>query len=116
MANPNGAKGSLWENTVLKYLRSKGILAERLARAGKDDQGDIVCFVAGKPYVLELKNVQRIDLPKFWREATVEAENYAKARNITPVPPAYVIVKRRNAPAGSGWVVQTLDQWIENGQ
>ena len=113
MSNPNGRKGSLWETTVLKYLRDKGLLAERLAKAGASDEGDLVCFVSGKPYVLELKNTQRMDLPKFWREATTEATNYAKARGLDEAPPAYVIVKRRNAAAGDGWVVQTLDQWVQ---
>jgi hypothetical protein len=54
-----------------------------------------------------------MDLPGFWREATVEAENYAKARGLTAVPPAYVIVKRRQASIEDAWVIQTLEKWIE---
>jgi hypothetical protein len=106
------ARGSQFETGVLKWLRSKGVMAERLRLAGKDDEGDIICFVSGQPYVLELKATAKLDLPGFWREATAEAENYAKARNITPTPPAYVIVKRRNASLDQAWVVQTLEQWI----
>jgi hypothetical protein len=105
-------KGAGFETSVLKWLRDKGITAERLRLAGKADEGDIVCFVSGAPYVLELKATARLDLPAFWREATVEAENYATARGITPVPPAYVIVKRRQASIDQAWVVQTLEQWI----
>lgn len=107
-------KGAGFETAVLKWLRDKGITAERLRLAGKADEGDIVCFVSGAPYVLELKATARLDLPAFWREATVEAENYATARGITPVPPAYVIVKRRQASIDQAWVVQTLEQWIGN--
>ena len=106
-------KGSAFETGILKWLRSKGVLAERLRLAGKDDEGDIVCFVAGKPYVFELKATAKMDLPQFWREATAEAANYAKARGITPVPPAYVIVKRRMAGLEQSWVIQDLDQWLK---
>lgn len=105
-------KGAGFETAVLKWLRGKGILAERLRLAGKQDEGDIVCFVSGSPYVLELKATARLDLPAFWREATTEAANYAKARGISPAPPAYVIVKRRQASIDQAWVVQTLEQWI----
>lgn len=108
------ARGSAFETGVLKWLRSKGLIAERLRLAGKHDEGDIVCFVSGKPYVLELKATVKLDLPAFWREATVEAENYAKARGLTAVPPAYVIVKRRNAGIEDAWVIQSLEKWIEN--
>ena len=107
-------KGSQFETGVLKWLRSKGVTAERLRLAGKADEGDIVCFVSGRPYVLELKATAKLDLPGFWREAVVEAENYAKARGITPTPPAYVIVKRRQASIDQAWVVQTLEQWVVN--
>lgn len=105
-------KGATFETAVLKWLRNKGITAERLRLAGSQDEGDIVCFVSGAPYVLELKATARLDLPAFWREATTEATNYATARGITPTPPAYVIVKRRQASIDQAWVVQTLEQWV----
>ena len=105
-------KGAGFETAVLKWLRGRGITAERLRLAGKQDEGDIVCFVSGSPYVLELKATARIDLPAFWREATAEAINYASARGLNPVPPAYVIVKRRQAGIEKSWVIQTLEQWI----
>lgn len=98
---------------MLKWLRGKGILAERMAKAGADDEGDIVCIIAGQPYVFELKATARLDLPQFWREAEVEAANYAKARGLSQVPPTYVIVKRRNASVEQAWVVQTLEKWTE---
>ena len=113
MANPNGRKGSGWEIDFLKLFRSLGIWVERLTKAGKNDEGDIVAVIANKTYIFELKNVKKIDLPQFWREAEVEAVNYAKARGLKEVPLHYVIVKRRNASANKAWVVQDLDQWLK---
>ena len=118
MTNPkyNKAKGAAFEIDVMKWFRSLGILAERLRLAGKDDEGDIVVIIAGKTYVLELKNTVKLSLPEFWRQAQVEALNYAKARGIGEVPPAYVIVKRRNAGIEKAWVIQDLEQWIKEKQ
>jgi len=105
-------KGSLFETSILKWFRSKGVSAERLRLAGKDDEGDLVAIVAGQPYIFELKATVKMDLPQFWREATTEAENYAKARGLDTVPPAYVIVKRRMAGLDQSWVIQDLNQWL----
>ncbi len=116
MANPNGRKGSQFETDVMRFLRSVGLLAERLTKAGSKDEGDIVCVVAGNTYILELKNVKKLDLPKFWSEAEVEALNYAKARGIGEVPLHYVIVKRRNSGIESAWVIQDLKQWLKEKQ
>lgn len=112
MSAKNKRKGALFETSVLRWLRSKGVSAERLRLVGKDDEGDIVCLVAGQPYVFELKATAKLELPQFWREATVEAENYAKARGLDTTPPAYVIVKRRNASIEQSWVIQDLTQWL----
>jgi Holliday junction resolvase len=112
MSAANKRKGAAFETGILKWLRSKGVSAERLRLAGKDDEGDIVCMVAGQPYVFELKATVKMDLPQFWREATVEAANYAKARGLDTVPPAYVIVKRRMAGLEQSWVIQDLQQWL----
>jgi Holliday junction resolvase len=112
MSAKNKRKGSMFETSILKWLRSKGVSAERLRLAGKDDEGDIVAIVAGQPYVFELKATIKMDLPQFWREATTEAFNYAKARGLEVVPPAYVIVKRRMAGLEQSWVIQDLEQWL----
>ena len=104
--------GAKFETDVLKWLRSKGVTAERLRLAGKADEGDLVCFISGQPYVFELKNTKRLDLPRFWKEAVEEVANYAKARNLSATPPSYVIVKRRNAGIEESWVIQSLDKWL----
>ena len=115
MSSPkyNKAKGAAFEIDVMKWFRGLGVLAERLRLAGKDDEGDLVVVVAGQTYILELKNTARLDLPQFWREAEVEALNYAKARGIGEVPLHYVVVKRRNAGIEKSWVVQDLEQWLK---
>ena len=112
MANPNGRKGAQYETDVMRWLRNAGALCERLVKAGKNDEGDLVAIVGGKQYILELKNRKTISLPEFWREAEVEAENYAKARGLTEVPLHYVILKRRNAGIEKAWVIQDLEQWL----
>ena len=111
MANPNGRKGAGFETAVLKWFRSKGVNAERLSKTGPLDEGDLVTMIAGKTYIFELKNRATLSLPEFWREAVIEAEHYAKARNLEVVPPAYVIVKRRKAGIEKAWVIQDLEQW-----
>jgi Holliday junction resolvase len=115
MSNPkyNKAKGAAFEIDVMKWLRSMGQVADRLRLAGKDDEGDLVCVVAGKTYILELKNTARLNLPEFWRQVQVEALNYAKARGLGEVPLHYVVVKRRNASIDQAWVIQDLAQWVK---
>ena len=71
MANPNGRKGAAFEIGVLKWLRSRGVNAERLRLSGSRDEGDIVAIIAGKSYVLELKNRKSISLPTFWKMSLV---------------------------------------------
>ena len=113
MSSYNKAKGSKFETDIMKYLRKLGHFAERLAKAGASDEGDIVTIIAGQTYILECKNRKKINLPAFWDEAQVEAKNYAKARGLSVEPPAFVIVKRRNKGIEDAWVIQSLEKWIE---
>ena len=112
MANPNGRKGSKFETDTRDWFRENGAVAERLVKAGAKDEGDLYVFLQGKTYIMELKNRKKLDLPAFWDEAQVEAKNYAKARGLSSVPPAFVIVKRRNHGIEKSWVIQDLDQWM----
>ena len=113
MANPNGRKGAQFETDVMKWLRKMGATAEKLAKAGANDEGDLVAIVAGKTFILELKNRKTVSLPEFWREAQAEATNYAKARGIEDAPPAYIILKRRSSGIEKAWVIQDLEQWLK---
>ena len=112
MANPTGRKGSAFEIAVLKWLRARGAIAERLRLSGLRDEGDLITIIAGQSYVLELKNRKSISLPSFWDEAVREAKNYAKARGLSATPPAFVVIKRRNASIDKAFVVQDLDSWL----
>jgi hypothetical protein len=108
----NKVKGATFEIDVVKWLRKMGVTADRLTKAGSKDQGDVMAIIAGQTYILELKNRQALNLPTFWKEAQVEAVNYAKARELEVTPLAYVIVKRRNAGIEQAWVIQDLTQWL----
>jgi hypothetical protein len=114
MSSYNKAKGTKFESDVMKYLRKLGHFAERLAKAGANDEGDIVTIIAGQTYILECKNRKSLDLPQFWAEAQAEAANYAKARGLVVEPPAFVIVKRRQHGVEKAWVIQDLDQWVQD--
>lgn len=116
MSSYNKAKGAKFETDVMKFIRSLGHFCERLAKAGSNDEGDIVTIIAGQTYILELKNRKTLNLPAFWDEATSEATNYAKARNLPSSPPAFVVVKRRNASIDQAWVIQDLRSWIKEKQ
>jgi hypothetical protein len=112
VSSANKRKGATFEIAMMKFLRGLGITTERLSKAGSNDEGDLVCIVAGQTFILELKNRKKLDLPQFWREAEAEAQNYAKARNIeTPI--SYVIVKRRNQGIEKAWVIETVEQWLK---
>ena len=112
MSSYNKAKGTKFESDVIKYLRKVGHFAERLAKAGANDEGDIVTIIAGQTYILECKNRKSLDLPQFWAEAQTEAANYAKARGLVVEPPAFVIVKRRRGSIEDAWVIQNLEEWV----
>ena len=112
MSSYNKAKGTKFESDVMKYLRKLGHFAERLAKAGANDEGDVVTIIAGQTYILECKNRKSLNLPEFWAEAQTEAANYAKARGLVVEPPAFVIVKRRRGSIEDAWVIQNLEEWV----
>ena len=72
--------------------------------------------VLSSHFVFELKNHKSLSLPEFWRQAQVEAVNYAKARGLDEVPLHYVVAKRRNAGISQSWVIQDLEQWLKEKQ
>lgn len=114
MSSYNKAKGTKFESDIVKYLRKLGHFADRLARAGANDEGDVVTIIAGQTHILECKNKKSLNLPQFWAEAQTEAANYAKARGLVVEPPAFVIVKRRRGSIGDAWVIQNLEKWVED--
>lgn len=111
MSAKNKRKGAKFEIDVMKWLRKKGYISERLRLSGSKDEGDLVVYVAGTPYLFECKDTQTLNLPQFWREIQAEVINYAEARSLKVNPIGYVVVKRRNASIEDAWVIQSLDQW-----
>ena len=111
MSAKNKRKGAKFEIDVMKWFRSKGYKAERLRLSGTKDEGDLIIYAAGVPYLLECKATVKLDLPQFWRELQTEVLNYAEARGLNAGPIGYVVVKRRHGSIDDAWVIQSLDQW-----
>lgn len=118
MSNVNGRKGAEFETDLLAYLRKGGHITERLPKAGKEDEGDLVVtggvFGRGNRFeVIEAKNWGKLDLPKFLRERDAEVANYAKHRGLPATDVGgIVVVKRRNHRIGQSFVVTTLDDYF----
>ena len=108
----NKIKGAKFELDIVKWFRSLGLNAERLRLAGKEDEGDVVVVVAGETYLFECKNTAKLELDNFWSQIELEAKNYAKKRK-TRVPLHYVLWKRKRKGIQKTWVIQELDQWLE---
>ena len=111
MVNRNGIKGSRWESAIVGFLRDHGFPhAERRAKAGINDKGDITGVT---PHlVIEAKDQAKIDLPGFLREAEEEAAN---ANAILPV----AWVKARGKGVDKSYVVMypgtfilLLKEWL----
>ena len=113
-------RGSRYETELKDDFRGRGYDAERLARTGAKDEGDIVVrggFLGADIVVVEAKAPGaggRIDLSGWTREAQVEAVNYAQARNISPdkVLPA-VIIKARGKSLSDSYLVLRLGDMFD---
>lgn len=100
MANPSKRRGTEWETAVTRYLREDDPAADdirRVAQTGRLDTGDIHAL----PFVLECKNVAKIDLAAFVDQADREAAN---ARQ----PYGAAVVKRRGKGVAAGYAVMSL--------
>lgn len=106
-------RGPDWEARLVRHLRDHGFNAERLVRAGAEDEGDILSNHRGRePWIIEAKAERKMDFSSYVREAEVEAGNYAKHRGHKFIPYHVAIVKRPNLGAGRAYVVCELDEWI----
>lgn len=71
--NSAKAAGTRAETAVANYLRNRGFPhAERRARTGSKDQGDISGLLGG---VIEVKDCARLELASWLAEATTEQAN-----------------------------------------
>lgn len=108
------ARGAGFETDTKDWFRGKGYDAERLARTGAKDEGDVVVradFFGGIG-ILECKAPGKgnaISLSGWTKEAQTEATNYAQARQIerSEVLPA-VIIKARGKSIDDAYLVFRL--------
>jgi Holliday junction resolvase len=108
------ARGASFETDIRDYFRSRGYDAERLARAGAKDEGDVVVkadFLGGIG-VIECKAPgagNSINLSGWQKESQVEATHYIEARGIAKeaVMPA-VIIKARGKSISDAYLVLRL--------
>jgi hypothetical protein len=115
------ARGATYETDITKYFRGLGYDAERLARRGSKDEGDIVIrkdFIGGTIGIIECKAPgagNAIDLSGWTKEAQTEAKNYAEARALEQevVLPALVIKARGKGIADSYLVLRLGDVFGE---
>jgi hypothetical protein len=108
------ARGANFETDIRDWFRANGYDAERLARTGAKDEGDIAIRsdFLGYVGVIEAKapgQSGRIDLPGWTREAQLEATHYAEARGIKreAVMPA-VVIKARGKGIADAYLVLRL--------
>lgn len=99
------AAGGRFERLVADYLAEEldDDRIDRAPKAGAKDKGDIANVRMGPhKIVIECKDVARTDLPKWTREAQVEAENAGALAGI-------VVHKRRGvANPSQQWTTMTL--------
>lgn len=83
MVNKSKKKGTEAETRIVKYLASHGIVAERKALTGSNDQGDIkvIAFGWGCDLIFEVKsgkqtiNPTRVQLDEWMRQTITEGHN-----------------------------------------
>ena len=111
------ARGATYETDIKNYFRNLGYDAERLARRGSKDEGDVVVradFLGANIGILECKAPgagNAISLSGWSKEAQVEAANYAEGRGIEmdKILPAVVIKARGKSIADSYLVLRLGD-------
>lgn len=103
------AAGSRFERLIADYLNDRlyGLNVDRQVKTGARDAGDIAgVHLAGKRIAVECKNVTRMDLPKWTREAHTEAGNIGAAVGV-------VIHKRHgNGRPEDQWVTMTVTDLV----
>ena len=100
------AKGTALETLVLSEFRRYYPQAERRALQGANDKGDLL-LPGETRFIVECKNVARMDLAGWHAEAVAEAANAG-------VPHGVVVHKRqRRGQAGDQWVTLSLSSFLE---
>ena len=107
-------RGATFETELRDYFRRNGYDAERLARTGARDEGDIVVRkdFLGSIGIIEAKapgKDGRIDLSGWSKEAQVEGQHYAEHRQLDKdtILPA-VVIKARGKSIADAYLVFKL--------
>ena len=108
------ARGATFETDIRDWFRSRGYDAERLARAGAKDEGDVAVRAdfLGSIGVIECKAPgagNAIDLSGWTKEAQTEATHYSQARGIDrEAVLAAVVIKARGKSIDDAYLVMRL--------
>lgn len=115
------AAGKKYQRDVMKYLREQGFDAENLVLTGAEDEGDILMrypAIGGSPslkvsrFVLEAKREKGFHLADWVKQARVEADNYAKHRDLLTPPGFLVVHAARGKSLDQSYVTTTLREWL----
>jgi hypothetical protein len=107
-------RGASFETDIRDWFRTNGYDAERLARTGARDEGDVAVRsdFLGSIGVIECKAPgagNSIDLSGWSKEAQVEANHYATARGLPQESVlAALIIKARGKPISESYLVFRL--------
>ena len=107
-------RGATFETDIKDWFRANGYDAERLARTGAKDEGDVVVRAdfLGNIGIIEAKapgESGRIDLSGWTKEAQTEATNYAQARGFQrEAILAAVVIKARGKSISDAYLVLRL--------
>jgi Holliday junction resolvase len=109
--------GPQFEIDVAKFFREHLRNIERVPKAGRLDEGDLVTRLQSGLFVVEAKarrsKTNQLTLGSFMAEAIVEAEHYAAARSIQePIIPT-VFLKRPGKPIGECFAIIRLCDFVQ---
>lgn len=112
-------RGKTFETDLLRWFRERGYSAERLALAGKDDEGDLVVLDGHHfPHIIEAKapgESGRINLAGWIKEALTERLNYTRARSLLDGGAGYaVVIKARGKSVDDAYVVVRLADYFRD--
>ena len=109
------ARGATYETDIKDFFRTLGYDAERLARTGAKDEGDVVVradFLGANIGIIECKAPgagNAISLSGWTQEAQTEATHYAEARGIDRESIlAAVLIKARGKSIADSYLVLRL--------
>ena len=109
--------GTTFETDALRWLRERGMTAERLAKAGSLDEGDLAMTAGDLVVVFEQKvrreKTTQLSLGTFMAEAISEAEHYSVARSLAVAAIPAVLIKRSNKPIGDSFVLLRLKDFVQ---